>query len=214
MFSDHGHHPVPAIRPFIASDILRQISSDDHLFRQGARSAYKKLVYLETPSKLDENWLAFLNRRFADRPPSVEQDDMVYVIEDGPFLLKNSPSDHDHDHAEEEHEEEHDHGEKTKFTRQQIQATLHPVIDLILETLSKNLYLSGTDFPWSSDAPDLDSLYRTVSKGIPMPLEPFGKLPDPNLYDWRSGSKRALETIDRNLRLWANKGPEGGIIGD
>ncbi|MEM7111945.1 MAG: hypothetical protein AAF614_05895 [Chloroflexota bacterium] len=214
MFYDNGLYPVSAIRPFVASDILRQISSDDHLFNQGARSAYKKLVYLETPSKLDENWLAFLNRRFASRPPSIEQGDMVYPIEDGPFLLKDSPSDHDHDHAGKEPEDTHEHGERTKLTRQQIQAILHPVIGLVLEILSKKLYLSGSDFPWSSDAPDLDSLYQTLSKGIPMPLEPFGKLPDPNLYDWRSGAKRALETIDKNLALWAHKGPEVGVLGD
>jgi hypothetical protein len=50
---DNGHHPVPALRPFITTEILRQLSQHD---------AYP-VTFEHAPDLLDKNWEAILRRQ-------------------------------------------------------------------------------------------------------------------------------------------------------
>ncbi len=208
IITDNAHHPIPALRPFIGSNILRSISADDRWFDQGTHSAYSKLVYLQSPNQLDENWRTFLQHRFNQEIGS--------SVDAFHFKISNSPSKHDHHHhgiSTEAPIDTHAHDPFIELKLNEVLETVKPVVDMILELLSEHLFLIGGEFPWSEDAATLDGLHNTLRKGIPMPVEPFGKIPDPTLYEWSGGIRQAQKTINETLNLWANKGPEGGNIG-
>ncbi|MEM7331179.1 MAG: FG-GAP repeat protein [Chloroflexota bacterium] len=209
ILADNAHHPIPALRPFIGSNILRRISADDTWFDQGAHSAYSKLVYLQTPERLDENWRLYLDHRFGE--------EIGESIDETVFKISNSPSEHDHHHhglSQDAVLDTHGDDPFIELKLDEVLEAIKPVVDVILELLSENLFLIGGEFPWSEDADTLDGLNNTLRKGIPMPVEPFGKIPDPSLYEWSGGIRRAEKTLENTLNLWANKGPEGEINPD
>ncbi|MCB9135658.1 MAG: hypothetical protein H6636_09540 [Anaerolineales bacterium] len=53
--SDTDKHPIPELRPFIQTQILRKIKSQGNPY------------YVETPNRLDANWKAWIKQQWADR---------------------------------------------------------------------------------------------------------------------------------------------------
>lgn len=58
--TDTDKHPIPEVRPFIQTQILRNIKSQGTPF------------YLETPDRLDANWKAWISHQWKDRDVSAE----------------------------------------------------------------------------------------------------------------------------------------------
>lgn len=80
LFKDDGEHPVGAIRPFLYTDVLRQLK-DQHGIR----------LFTQTPDKLDARWREICNKRSKSakfRPKGASANDDVSLYQTRVYLGK------------------------------------------------------------------------------------------------------------------------------
>ncbi|MEM7336259.1 MAG: FG-GAP repeat protein [Chloroflexota bacterium] len=213
LIKDSGHHPIPAIRPFIASQILKAIQDVSIEMRvHGAKPVFYNVV----PKLLDENWKAKL----------VEWDILTPEQDTNDMALSVLSAIVEHDH--EEHENHQYDSEHYEFVTTNFETVFNLSMRYVWQMLSDLVDIfyipDWTETLWSNDVKfDLSELEDKFTQGISKPIESFDKQPNHYVGRYQDNyhedekfppNKRVPENLlDQYLRLWANKGPEGGIHG-
>lgn len=223
LLEDNGHYPIPAIRPFIATQILREITN--YLTEPTAYYRGRPVYYDNAPRLLNQNWMALLedwgivskvygrafllNHGDAPDPWGLEPVDLREWV----FKVQAKHSGHTH-HGH-NHEPVID-GEFVELDVLAILEQVQPVVKTMVELLA-GIYASPSwyDSRWSNDIKEgLHELEEKLAAGPQMPIEPFDKQPNNYARPFSSqGHTHYEDLLDQYLGKWATEGPEGGFVG-
>ena len=210
---DDGHHPVPALRAFIATEILRQLSNHESY----------PATFENTPDLLDENWEAILRRQgiisadqesFNDVTFTFRTDGHGYKGETRPFLfdLDQEELSH-HDHVNESAGDI----ETASITIKALRDGLSEIITFYINVLVEFCDMEGFT-PWSVDQASLDN-YDQVLRDLVVqvqedePLQPSSKIECEIETFVHEHSDITVNKIRSILAKWDHEGPEGNILG-
>lgn len=211
---DDGRHPVPALRPFLTTEILRQLSQHD---------AYPA-KFEHVPDLLDKNWEAILRRQgiisadqhsFEDATFTYRTDGHDYKFDARPFLFDlDQDALHHHDH----HAPDRDDHETESITVKQLRAAFSEIIKFYIEAL---ITFCDMDVfkPWSRDEISLEA-YDQVLRDLVYDVRQ-DEYPKEEYIAFESlfadgfehkHSDLTVNEIRSILARWDREGPEGSFV--